>query len=156
MCDSLGMVVTQDQVHERVRAWPTRVVSGATAFLLVVSVLCEVWVLPAVVGRVGDTFPEVVPYQVPALIWGVVTISCGQAVLVLTLVALRLRRLGRRTHTLAGWISGFLLMILLLSVGALIALSQLGFTTPSVMLGLILMGVVALGAAVAVTVGSHA
>lgn len=137
--------------------WTSRPVSVVIVSLLAISVFCEVCLFPAMIRRVGEVFPEVLPVQVPALIWGVMVISCWQAMLVLLLVALRMdRRVAKQPRGLVAWIVGLLLAILLLSIVALVTLGQLGFGTPGVMLALILMGVLALVGTVSTIIVSNA
>lgn len=121
--------------------------TAVLVLLLVLSVLTQVWLLPAAVESVVAVFPEVALLAVPSIIWGVLAIACWQAIGV---IGLRLALLSRDHlfHASAdGWLRamvGFLVAFNVLVVSAFIALSVMGYATPGVMLGLIGGGLIAL------------
>ncbi|MDQ0755937.1 DUF2975 domain-containing protein [Arthrobacter sp. B3I4] len=122
----------------------------ALLVLLLLSVLVQVWALPAAVERAVSLFPEVRPLAVPALVWGACAIVCWQAIAVIGLLLVRLSREHRvdsSAHKWLGAVIGCLLAFVALVVTAFIALNETGYTSPGVMLGLFAGGLVALIAA---------
>jgi len=120
--------------------------------LLVLSVVTQLWLLPAAVRSMVVAFPEVSLLQVPAITWGVLAVLCWQAVAVIALRVIVLARTDRFYASAHGWLRamvGCIAVFLVLVVSAFIALTVMGYTTPGVMLGLIAGGLLASVAAVA-------
>lgn len=115
--------------------------------LLLLSVVVQAWVLPAAVERAASLFPEVRPLTVPAIVWGVCSIACWQAIAIIAVQLLRRgrdRRSGIAQGKLLAAVGGCLAAFILLVVSALVALNGLGYTPPGVMLGLLAAGLTAL------------
>lgn len=128
------------------------------AFLLL-SVMVQVWVLPAAVERAVSLFPEVSPLAVPAILWGVCVVLCWQAIAVIGLQQVRRsleNRVDSSTHRWIGAMIGCLLVFAALVLFAFIELNEAGYTPPGVMLGLVTGGLMALisAAALALFLGS--
>lgn len=134
------------------RRWAVqRVFVVIILLVLALSAICEFWLLPAEVTRAGELFPEVRPIQTLGLVVGIIATSLWQSALILLLIVMHRNRRGVGPQSrLVAWIVGLLLAILLLAIAALILLNQLGFGTPGVMLGLILVGALAVAVAIAV------
>lgn len=114
---------------------------------LLLSVVIQVWALPATVKSVIEVFPEVTLLAVPAIIWGVLAVGCWQGVAVIGLRLVVLARNQEFDASAYGWLRasmGFLIAFIVLAVSAFIALSVLGYATPGAMLGLIASGLAAL------------
>lgn len=126
------------------------VLVGLLVILLALSVWGEVWVLPNGVERTATAFPEVEPLTGLALVWGVVAITCCQAILVIALRLLALARDRERFRSSAyRWIRavvGCLLFLVAWIVAAIVLLSVNGYSSP-LMFMLAVAGVVALGTA---------
>ncbi|MBG0740639.1 DUF2975 domain-containing protein [Paeniglutamicibacter antarcticus] len=115
--------------------------------LLLFSVFVQVRALPAEVQRVTAVFPEVIPIEVPSVVWGVIAIACWQAVALIGLRIVVLARDHKFDPSAYGWlraIVGCLLLFIVLVVSAFIALNVMGYGTPGVLLGLIGGGLMAL------------
>ncbi|NUT70995.1 DUF2975 domain-containing protein [Pseudarthrobacter sp. C4D7] len=114
------------------------------------TVLLQLWVVPASVERAVLAFPEVEPLAGQAIVWGVCAIVCWQAIAVL---ALRLVwRTGEITEVVSArrWlyaVIGCLLTFSGLVVSAFVALNEQGYAPPGVMLGLMGGGLLTLIAA---------
>jgi len=125
----------------------TSIALGALLIVsLILSVVTQVWLFPAAVQSVVTVFPEVSLLTVPAVTWGVLAVLCWQAVAVIALRVIVLSRTGRFYASAHEWLRamvGFILAFLVLVVSALIALTVMGYTTPGVMIGLIVGGLVA-------------
>lgn len=122
-------------------------------FLLVLSVLTQVWALPSAVRRAVEAFPEVQPIAVTSVVGGVIAIACLQAAGVIGLRTLWLARAHRPDPYFYRWlwaIVALLAAFTALTVIAFIALSSMGYLTPGVMLGLIAAGLISLVAAAAI------
>lgn len=125
--------------------WSARLVSVGLIVVVAVSVAFEVWLFPVGVIRAGEVFPEVHPFQAPAVVWGFLVISCWQVAILLTWRAVRPSSPhGRWRRAMGHWIAGALALATILSIAALATLSQLRFGTPGVMFGLILMALLAI------------
>lgn len=127
------------------------VVSGVFIAALIASVYGQVWVLPTVVRGSAEAFPEVTPLVVPAIVWGVVTMGCLQAVAVLSLRIIRLvagGRFGPSRFRLLYGIIACLVAFLALVVAALWALTAMQYATPGVILPLVGGGLAAMVAVV--------
>lgn len=120
---------------------------AAILVLLLLSLYVQVWVVPATVDNTVAIFPEFAPLAVPSTIWSVVSIVCLQAVLVVgwRLVGLsgHTRMIDAAAFTWMRWAAGFLIAFTALAAFAFVALSILTYTPPSVMLGLIGGGLIA-------------
>ncbi|MCU6480109.1 DUF2975 domain-containing protein [Arthrobacter sp. A2-55] len=114
--------------------------------VLLLSIIAQLWLLPAEIRSVAATFPEVERLAAPAIIWGAVAIACWQAIALIGLrLAAPLRR-GEFGPAWYGWLRGMLgclMAFLALVVAALIALNVMGYATPGVMLGLLGSGIIA-------------
>ncbi|QDY91068.1 DUF2975 domain-containing protein [Arthrobacter sp. UKPF54-2] len=120
---------------------------AALLLLVLLSVVVQAWVLPAAVERAVTLFPEVRPLTVPAIVWGVCSIACWQAIAVIAVQLLRRRRDGRSgiaPGKLLAAAGGCLAAFVALVVAAFVALNRLGHTPPGVMLGLLAAGFTAL------------
>lgn len=123
-----------------------RTLFALVAFLLL-SVLVQVWVLPAAVERAVSLFPEVGPLAAPAILWGVCAVLCWQVIAVIGLQLVRRaleNRAGSSTHRWIGAVIGCLLAFAALVAFAFIALNETGYTPPGVMLALVTGGLIAL------------
>lgn len=127
-----------------------------TALLLVgllASLAIQVWILPAAVNSVVTTFPEVEPLSALAIIWGILAIACLQvaAVIGLRVVALaRARSVASSSYGLLRAVLGCLAAFSVLVLAAFITLNVIGYATPGVVLGLIVVGVFAVIVAVSI------
>ena len=122
-------------------------VLAALLLLLLLSVVVQAWVLPAAVERAASLYPEVRPLTVPAIVWGVCSIACWQAIAVIAVQLLRRGRgrpSGIAPGTLLAAAGGCLAAFVVLVIAAFIALNGLGYTPPGVMLGLLAAGFTAL------------
>lgn len=133
-----------------------RMLAGLAAMFgiaLAVSVVAQVWMLPAVVRDVAGTFPETEPLVGPAIVWGAVAIACLQAAGVLALRIIGLSAAGRfgppRFRLLWGVVACLVVFVALVAT-AVWVLTALQYATPGVMLTLLAAGVAAAVAAVAV------
>ena len=111
------------------------------ALLGLFSLLIESIFVPLIGQDIVRAFPETEPLFLPALIWSIVVIGCGQAILVIVwkLVSLVVQK---RIFSVAAlpWVRA----IIAISVGALVLLiaafvvaNVLGYTPPAAMYGLI-------------------
>ncbi|AZS46128.1 DUF2975 domain-containing protein [Microbacterium oxydans] len=109
--------------------------------LALLSVLVEVAFLPQLGQSMVEVFPETEPLLVPGLIWGILVIACGQAVLLIVWKLLSLVRRDRLfSESAFPWIRaiiGFSLGALAIVVVGFIAANAMGYTPPLVMYGLI-------------------
>ena len=132
----------------------------ALVALLLLSVVVQVWVLPAAVERTVSLFPEVGPLAPQAILWGVCAVLCWQVIAVIGLELVR-RALGNRADSSTRrWIAaviGCLLAFAAIVTVAFTALNERGYTPPGVMLGLVTGGLIALpsAGALAVFLGSN-
>lgn len=120
---------------------------------IALSVAGELWVLPNGVRGVTTAFPETEPHATTALWWGIAAITCCQAILVMVLRLMTLRRnktkFDAHAYRWARAISGCLLLLVALIVAAIVLLRVWGYSSPlSLMLGIA--GAIALTAAIAV------
>jgi hypothetical protein len=119
----------------------------ALLVLLLLSVVVQVWVLPAAVARAVSLFPEVRTLTVPAIVWGICAIACWQAIAVIGLHLVHRAREHRADSSTYKWLRaviGCLLAFIALVTSAFIALNGMGYTPPGVMLGLLAGGLIAL------------
>lgn len=120
---------------------------AALLLLLLLSVVAQAWILPAAVERAASLFPEVRPLTVPAIVWGVCSIACWQAIAVIAVQLLRRdpdHGSGIAPGKLLAAVGACLAAFILLVVSAFVALNGVGYTPPGVMLGLLAAGFTAL------------
>jgi len=118
---------------------------------LIVSVAMQVWVLPFEVQSTVDVFPVVEPLAVPAIVWGVSAIACWQAIAMVLLRIVILIRADKFTVATSPWpaaIVWYLMVFLVLVLGAFVAINVMGYTTPGVYYGLVASGLIAVVALV--------
>jgi hypothetical protein len=113
----------------------------------------QLWIVPSTAARVADAFPEAGWLVQPAICWCIGELACAQ---VLALIGLRLIPLVRDREFTApayGWlwavVAIFLLFFSLLGV-AYVTLTDLEYTPPTVMLGIVLAGALSFGAALTI------
>lgn len=114
--------------------------------LILLSVLVEAWALPAWINRVVAAFPEVGHLAAPAIVWGLLAITCLQIVAVSGLRLLAIandRRPGATTYRPVQVILVALASLTVLVVAALIALGVMGYSTAGVTLLLVVLGATA-------------
>jgi hypothetical protein len=112
------------------------------------SLLLEIIIVPLIGQEVVSTFPETEPLFLPTLVWSILVIGCGQAILVIVwqLVSLVAQEkvfsaaaLPRVRAIIALSVGAFVLLI-----AAFVVANVLGFTPPVVMYGLIGLSLVCL------------
>lgn len=118
-----------------------RFVRVLLALLGLFSLLIESVFVPLIGRSIVSTFPETEPLFVPALIWAILVIGCGQAILVVVwkLVSLVAQK---RIFTVAAlpWVRaiiGISVGALVLLIAAFVVANVLGYTPPALMYGLI-------------------
>lgn len=128
------------------------VLSAALMLLLGVTLVCELWLLPATVERTVEMYPETEPIRISGIIWGVLVLTAFQGILVALLVATQ--RIATAKAFLDGalvrWLVGLLIALVVLAVTAFAVLAILGFLAPAAILGLLLLTIAATIAALAV------
>lgn len=119
-------------------AWATRML---LALLILFSILIEAYFVPQLGLEVVAANPEAQPLFIPALIWSILLIGCGQAILVIVwrLVSLVMREqiFSRRAVRWVRAIIVITFVALALIVAMFVTLSVLTFTAPLAMYGLI-------------------
>ncbi|MBB5642748.1 DUF2975 domain-containing protein [Cryobacterium roopkundense] len=118
-----------------------RFVRFLLTLLVVFSFLIEVVFVPLIGQSIISDFPEARPFFIPAFVWVVLIMGCGQAILV---VVWRLISfvVERRIFTAAAlpWVRAIIVIsvgALTLLISAFIVANILGFTPPAAMYGLI-------------------
>ncbi len=119
-------------------AWFVRVL---LALLGLFSLLVESIFVPLIGQRIVSTFPETEPLFLPALIWSILVIGCGQAIL---MIVWKLVSLVAQKRVFSAAALPWVRAIIAISVGALALLiaafvvaNVLAYTPPLVMYGLI-------------------
>lgn len=135
-CDPVGMVLELTRADGKQRVWLATSLVGAAVIGISVSVVTEIWLLPAIMTHLAERFPETRPYLAYGLVWSVVVFCCWQALLVLVLVAVNARRHHRAVRTLVRAMLGLLVAIVLLAIVGFVALTLLAFATPGAVLAL--------------------
>jgi len=121
--------------------------------LILLSVVGELWILPSGIERVTTSFRETQSHATIALGWGIAAMTCCQAILLIGLRLVALRRDESKFEASAfRWsraIVGCLLLLVALIVAAMVLLSLWGYSSPlSFLLGIA--GGIALTAAVGI------
>lgn len=119
-------------------AWATR---ALLAVLILFSILIEAYFVPQFGLEVVAVNPEAQPLFLPALIWSILLIGCGQAILVIIwrLISLVVQEqiFSRRAVRWVHAIIVITLVALALLIAMFVTLSILTFTSPLIMYGLI-------------------
>lgn len=134
----------------------TRTGFTAGIILVVLGVLfAQVFALPSVVQSTETMFPELSPWSSPALAWGILEGLFAQLTLLSLLPALvghpgksgELECLGYLYAAVA-----FAVAFVALAIAGLTVVLQLGYTTPGVTWGLVLLAILGTSAATAIAV----
>ncbi|WP_460737336.1 hypothetical protein [Microbacterium neimengense] len=143
------MVLELTRADGKPRVWLALSLVGAAVIGISVSVVAEIWLLPAMTTQLVERFPEVRRYLAHGLAWSVLVFSCWQALLVLVLLAVNARRNHRAARALVRAMLSLLVAIVLLAIVGFVALVLLAFATPGAVLAL---GAMALVGAVGIVI----